>query len=161
MVRAVGVIRHAHNEGVFALKEQVRYVGREGEVAARVRAGVHAVHPDAGALVDRAEVQQHAPDVEVLRQRELTPVPEVLPRLQHTAYAGQLALQREGDYYIPVILLRLGVESGNGVLPDAVQIKEALAPELRPGIFGQGVLAVESLAPFGCKHDPASVSWLG
>ena len=147
VIARVRLVGDAHDKGVDAGLQQLGYVCREGQVSAGVDTGVHAVYPDAGALVHCAEVQQHAPDVEALGQLKVAPVPEVLAGHERAADAGQGALEREGDDYLAVILLRLGVNRTHGVFPDAVQIQIALAPELRSWVFGQRVLPVERLAP--------------
>ena len=48
---------------VLARDEQLGYIRRKGEEAPLVYADVLAVDPDARALVHRAEVQQHPPEV--------------------------------------------------------------------------------------------------
>ena len=159
MVALVCVVRHA-DEYLVCLAlgvQQLRYVGGKAEVAARVGAGVLSVHPDARALVHGAEVQQHAPDVEALRQHQLAPVPEVLPRFERPAHARELGLGRKGHDYLAVILLRLGIFARYGVFPGAVEVEVALAPELRARVFGQGMFAVKGLAPLSCQHGLPSI----
>ena len=117
---AVRGVRDADDEGVCALRQKLGYVRREGEGAARVRADVLAVEPDARALVDRAEVQQYAAYVEALRQLEFAPVPQEFARLQHPLHAREDALRREGDAYLEIVLLGLAVLAGEGAVPEAV-----------------------------------------
>ena len=155
--RELGLIRcvaHAHEDRVF-LGQHLGDVHRERQVAARVRGQLHAVAPHGRGLVDRAEVQQHAADVEPVRQRDRADVPQVFFRLQDVSHTGQLALGREGHEDRAVGLRRLLRARRDRVAPRAVEIQVAVAHHLRPGILRQGLRAVERIRP-GCQHNVAS-----
>ena len=51
-------VGHAHHEFVFAWRQQVRDIEREGQVASHVRAGKLSVHAHGAGIVDGLEVQQ-------------------------------------------------------------------------------------------------------
>ena len=155
--RELGLIRrvaHAHEDRVF-LGQHLGDVHRKRQVAARVRGQLHAVAPHGRDLIDRAEVQQHAADVEPVRQRDRADVPQVFLRLQDASHAGQLALGREGHEDRAVGLRRLLRARRDRVAPRAVEIQVAVAHHLRPGILRQGLRAVERVRP-GCLHNVAS-----
>lgn len=124
MIALVRIVRHADEYLVdLALGvQQLRYVGGKAEVAARVGAGVGAVHPNPGALVHGAEVQQDPALVEAFRQHQITAVPEVLPRFERPAHARELGLRRKGHDYLSVKLLRLLILARYGVFPGAVEV---------------------------------------
>ena len=155
--RELGLIRrvaHAHEDRVF-LGQHLGDVHRERQVAARVRGQLHAVAPHGRDLIDRAEVQQYAADIESVRQRDRADVPQVFLRLQDASHTGQLALGREGHEDRAVGLRRLLRARRDRVAPRAVEIQVAVAHHLRPGILRQGLRAVERIRP-GCQHNVAS-----
>ena len=155
--RELGLVRrvaHAHEDRVF-LGQHLGDVHRERQVAARVRGQLHAVAPHGRDLIDRAEVQQHAADVEPVRQRDRADVPQVFLRLQDVSHTGQLALGREGHEDRAVGLRGLLRARRDRVAPRAVEIQVAVARHLRPGILRQGLRAVERIRP-GCQHNVAS-----
>ena len=155
--RELGLVRrvaHAHKDRVF-LGQHLGDVHRERQVAARVRGQLHAVAPHGRGLVDRAEVQQHAADVESVRQRDRADVPQIFLRLQDVSHAGQFALGREGHKDRAVGLRGLVRARRDRVAPRAVEIQVAVARHLRPGILRQGLRAVERIRP-GCQHNVAS-----
>ena len=154
VIALVRVVRHAHDElvGLALGIQQLRDVSGKAEETAAVRAGLTAVHPDMRRLVHRAEMEQHASDVEALGQHKVPAVPEVLPRLERPAHSRELGFRRKGHDYLPVILLRLVAPASYGVFPGAVEVEVALAPELRARVFGQRVFAVKGLTPLSCQH---------
>ena len=152
----VGRVAHAHKDRVF-LGQHLGDVHRERQVAARVRGQLHTVAPHGRGLIDRAEVQQHAADVEPVRQRDRADVPQVFLRLQDVSHAGQLALGREGHEDRAVGLRGLLRARRDRVAPRAVEIQVAVAHHLRPGILRQRLRALERVRP-RCLHNVASFS---
>ena len=152
----VGRVAHAHEDRVLFC-QHLGDVHRERQVAARVRGQLHTVAPHGRGLIDRAEVQQHAADVEPVRQRDRADVPQVFLRLQDVSHAGQLALGREGHEDLAVGLRGLLRARRDRVAPRAVEIQVAVAHHLRPGILRQRLCAIERVRP-GCLHNVASFS---
>ena len=152
----VGRVAHAHEDRVLFC-QHLGDVHRERQVAARVRGQLHTVAPHGRSLIDRAEVQQHAADVEPVRQRDRADVPQVFLRLQDVSHAGQLALGREGHKDRAVGLRGLLRARRDRVAPRAVEIQVAVAHHLRPGILRQRLRAIERVRP-GCLHNVASFS---
>ena len=124
-------------------------------------------------------VQQHAADVEPVRQRDRADVPQVFLRLQDVSHAGQLALGREGHEDRAVGLRGLlrarrdrvapGVELAThtgGYLPFTVDITEVLAKEntilvcVRDATNkSQLPRGKQTLHPHGIWYTPQSGIW--
>jgi hypothetical protein len=99
----VRVVLGAHDDRVIRVAGDVLgHVEGEGRVAALVLADERAVDPHAGAVVDRAEVQEHAgravrpAGLREIRRRDRAGVPDH-PVEAGLGDAGGLGLRREGD----------------------------------------------------------------
>ena len=123
----------AHEQRVFRF-QLVGDIERKRQVAARVRTERTAVQQDLALLIDRAEMQQHAAPVEVVRQPERAPVEHRFVRTDAAADAGKRGFGRVRDAD------RFGKPRGNaGALrnrkvPVAVQTKIAVPFQRRARI---------------------------
>ena len=148
---AVGIVRDADGYEHTAVLYGVGDVRREWQVAADMAHDLHRVHPYRRALVDRAEVQNDALARKLLRQRDVAPVPEVLPGLQTAVHARQLAFRRERDDYLSFKLLGMPRRGGDGVLPRAVEVQPEAARKLRARVFRQRHIQINFVSP-RCVH---------
>ena len=148
---AVGIVRDADGDEHTAVLYGVGDVRREWQVAADMAHDLHRVHPYRRALVDRAEVQNDALARKLLRQRDVAPVPEVLPGLQTAVHARQLAFRRERDDYLSFKLLGMPRRGGDGVLPRAVEVQPEAARKLWARVFRQRHIQINFVSP-RCVH---------
>ena len=136
---------------VLTVRDVVRNVERERQVPALVRHVRHlaVADEDLRAEIDRAEVQEDAlagplPAVDLAR------VPEELVRPEEPPDAGERGLDRErhADPAVPGRRTSRRVRHGrDGVVPRAVQVRPAVAHELRARVLPPGVRVRHLLAP--------------
>ena len=148
---AVGIVRDADGDEQTPVLYGVGDVRRERQVAADMAHDLRRVYPYRRALVDRTEVQNNALPCELLRQRDVAPVPEVFPCLQATVHARQLALRRERDDYLSFKLLGMPRRGGDGVLPRAVEVQPEAARKLWARVFRQRHIQINFVSP-RCVH---------
>ncbi len=116
---------------------------------------LHAVDPDGGIPVHRAEVQQDAIALApVFGDVEGAAVPEPVVRADRLHHAGQSRLDRERHENLPVEITWLPVVlRPDRIVPQTVEVEPVLTDHLGPGILGVGTLRPDIMGPL--RHQRA------
>src|SRR5690606_11891844 len=103
--------------------------------------------------VDGTEVQEQASAAGNIRGREGAPVPQAFGRAHTPLHSAEIRFdgKRYEDGPLPI-----GYPAGflldDSVLPRAVQVDPGLTRQLRPGIFGPRIIAVDQVRPWSLEH---------
>ena len=109
------------------------------------------VDPDRAVLVHGTEMQQQPAALWAKRRRQGdgAAVPQEFIGLQDMPDAGERRFRGKGDDDLPLHGGGTDGGLGDGVLPRAVKVEITLPPQLRTGVFRQGMFPVECFAPGG------------
>ena len=142
-----GAVLNLDADLVLALLEALGDVGVDGGVATHVAGRLGAVHKYLAVAVDASAVQQYAP-LEILGGNVEGALIGQFGVFAHgDAYTREGALQRERNQY-----LAAGVAGRE--IPESIEIDPVRTYHLGPGIFGQHIVHIQVLTPFG--KDPVS-----